>query len=74
MTTLNKYLDSVKPGSDKNLKPYYIPDGDFIQFFWKEDRCYAQSFDNHTFYYSNLTGELVGIKIPQATKLIGKDK
>lgn len=63
MQTLNEFL------RDKECKgfrpiPHYSKDGDMITYFSKDVRCYVKQVDDLlSIYYSDVTDEIVGIKI-----------
>lgn len=44
--------------------PHYFPDGDFVSYFFRPDRCYAERVDDMlTVYLAFDSNELVGCKI-----------
>lgn len=44
--------------------PHYFANGDFVSYYFREDRCYAQRVDDLlTIYLAIGSGDLVGCKI-----------
>jgi hypothetical protein len=62
-TTLGQYLEGRTAKGFRPV-PHYFRDGDFVSFFFSNDRCFAQRVDELlTVYLSETTGQMVGCKI-----------
>lgn len=60
---LTEFLENNRPKGFRQI-PHYFPNGDFVSFYFCNDRCYAERVDDRlTVYLSMATRELVGCKI-----------
>jgi hypothetical protein len=60
---LKQYLEE-HTGQGFRPVPHYFASGDFVSYYFRNDRCYAQRVDDLlTVYLAIGTGELVGCKI-----------
>lgn len=60
---LNQYLETHKCQGFKPV-PHYFPTGDFVSYFFSNERCHEQRVDDLlTVYLANDTKKLVGCKI-----------
>ena len=51
--------------------PHYFPTGDYVTYYAKDERCYAERVDDLlTVFLSNETRELVGCKIKGVKRLL----
>lgn len=65
---LQSYLDEAKHRGFVP-RPRYYELGDYLTYFWREDRCLATRVDKHlTLYHSIADEELVGLKISGVTE------
>jgi hypothetical protein len=61
--TLNEYLKTHKCQGFSPV-PHYFPYGDYLTYYFRDDRAYEQRVDDLlTVYLSMATNELVGCKI-----------
>lgn len=77
MATLEEYLASHDCKPQFKPMPVYFVDGDFIAWYWKDERAYAESHhvDNvwwATFERSMANHELVGVKINGIRQIAAK--
>jgi hypothetical protein len=60
---LKQYLEEHKSQGFRPV-PHYFASGDFVTYYFRDDRCYAQRVDDLlTVYLALETHELVGCKI-----------
>src|SRR5262245_22916350 len=60
---LSEHLDE-RPAKGFRPVPHYFPSGDFVSYFFRNDRCYARQVDELlTVYLAFGSDELVGCKI-----------
>jgi len=72
METLTDYLNQHAAEGFQPV-PHYFKDGDFINFFLTDERCYAERVDNLlTVFLSDETGQLVGCKLKGIRLLLDK--
>ena len=70
MENLSEYFEAKTPGKFRSA-PHYFADGDFVSFYFSDERCYAKRVDDLlTVYYSDETDELVGCKIKGVALLL----
>ncbi len=61
--TLNEYLKTHSPRGFRPV-PHYFPLGDFVTYYFRNDRCYEERVDDLlTVYRAFDSHELVGCKI-----------
>jgi hypothetical protein len=60
---LMEYLNTHPPQGFRPI-PHYFPQGDFVTYYFRNERCYAQRVDDLlTVFVAFDTNELVGCKI-----------
>jgi hypothetical protein len=60
---LKQYLETHKC-KGLNAVPHYFPRGDFVTYYFQNDRCFSQRVDDLlTVYLSQESKEIVGFKI-----------
>ncbi len=60
---LKQYL-ADHPSKGFRAVPHYFPAGDYVTFYVKDERCFAERVDDLlTVFLSSETGEMVGCKI-----------
>ena len=65
---LEAYLDQAKH-KGFTPRPRYYELGDYLTYFWREDRCVATRVDARlTLYHSIADDELVGIKLNEVAE------
>lgn len=65
---LNEFLENNRAKGFRKVL-HYFPNGDFVSFYFRPDRCYAERVDDRlTVYLSMDTKELVGCKIKGVKK------
>lgn len=68
--TLTEFLENNRAKGFRKI-PHYYPNGDFVTFYFQNDRCYAERVDDRlTVYLSLDTKELVGCKIKGIRKTL----
>ena len=61
--TLNDYLKTHPPQGFRAV-PHYFPVGDYVTYYFRDERCYEERVDDLlTVYLSMTTNEVVGCKI-----------
>ena len=69
---LKQYL-SDHPCKGFRPVPHYFPKGDYVTFYAKDERCFAERVDDLlTIFLSNRTGELVGCKFEGVKQLVSE--
>jgi len=72
-TNLTEYLQQ-RTNMGFRPVPHYFPSGDFVSYFFRNDRCYAQRVDDLlTIYLAMETHELVGCKIKGVKHILQTD-
>jgi hypothetical protein len=67
---LMEYLKTHPPQGFRPV-PHYFPDGDFVAYYFRNDRCYAERVDDLlTVFVSFETKELVGCKIKGVKRIL----
>ncbi|MBI2926908.1 MAG: hypothetical protein HYY24_14525 [Verrucomicrobia bacterium] len=70
MADLTEYLEGKRPG-EFSPRPVYVPEGDSLFFYFKEDESYAERVDELlTVYRSQATGKMVGCQIKNVRSLL----
>lgn len=67
---LKQYLDTHPPKGFKPV-PHYFPNGDFVTYYFRPDRCYSQRVDDLlTVFLAMGNNELVGCKIKGVSHIL----
>ena len=67
---LREYLETHTPQAFRPV-PHYFPQGDFVTYYFRNDRCYSQRLDDIvTLFLAFETHELVGCKIKSVKHIL----